>query len=76
MSWTPDPFAAGCERRADGSLLLQPVRDLGPVPQRLVDSLEHWAKSSPDRLLVARRGKGGAWETVSYAQMMTRVRRL
>jgi feruloyl-CoA synthase len=73
--WTPDPFATRVERRADGSLLLTPTRDLGRVPERLVDSLEHWARLAPDRLLVARRGKDGAWRGVSYGAMLSRVRR-
>lgn len=76
MGWTPDPFATGVERRADGSLLLRPLRELPAVPPRLLDALEHWAQLAPERLLVARRGPEGAWTRVSYAQMLARVRRL
>ena len=76
MNWTPDPFAIGVEKRADGALLLRPRRELAPVPERLVDSLEHWARHAPDRLLVARRAAGGEWERVTYAQMSARIRRV
>ena len=76
VSWTPDPFATAFERRPDGSLLLRPIRELGPVPRRLVDSLDHWSRRAPDRLLVARRDPTGEWQRVSYAQMMERVARI
>jgi feruloyl-CoA synthase len=41
-----------------------------------MDSLEHWAKVAPERVLVARRVAGGEWQTVTYQQMLTRVRRV
>jgi feruloyl-CoA synthase len=75
-SWTPDPFATHFERRADGSLLLRPLGQLGAYPLRLVDSLEHWARAAPQRALVARRDPAGAWRQVSYGEMLARVRRV
>ena len=47
-----------------------------PVPPRFCDSLEHWARLAPERLLVARRDGGGQWIRVTYAQMLARVMRL
>lgn len=41
-----------------------------------MDSLEYWAKVAPLRVLVARRVAGGDWQTVTYQQMLTRVRRI
>ena len=75
-SWTPDPFATQFERRGDGSLILRPERELPPFPQRIADSLEHWARVAPARVLVARRGLDGAWQTVTYEQMLARIQRL
>ena len=75
-SWTPDPFATQFERRDDGSLILRPLRELAPYPARLVDSLEHWARAAPDRVLVARRDAAGGWRDVSYSQMLARVQRI
>jgi feruloyl-CoA synthase len=75
-SWTPDPFATQYERRDDGSLILTPRQQLAPFPERLVDSLEHWARVAPQRVLVGRRGADGSWQTVSYEQMLARVQRL
>ncbi len=75
-SWTPDPFATQFERRDDGSLILRPLRELPPYPPRLADSLEHWARDAPDRVLVARRDSAGTWRRVTYAQMLARVQRI
>jgi feruloyl-CoA synthase len=75
-SWTPDPFATQFERRADGSIILRPARELGPYPPRLVDSLEHWARAAPERVLVARRDASGSWRQVTYGQMLASVQRI
>jgi feruloyl-CoA synthase len=74
--WTPDPFATHFERRGDGSFILRPLGELGSFPPRLVDSLEHWGRVTPAQVLVAQRGPGGSWRTVTYAQMLARVQRL
>lgn len=76
LSWTADPFHTQVERRADGTLYLRPAEALSAFPERLMDSLEHWAKVAPQRVLVARRVAGGEWRTVTYQQMLTRVRRI
>jgi feruloyl-CoA synthase len=75
-SWTSDPFATRYERREDGSLILRPLGELSPYPQRLADHLELWARAAPDRVLVARRDATGEWQRVSYSQMLARVQRL
>lgn len=76
LSWTADPFHTEVERRADGTLYLRPTQALSAFPERLMDSLEYWAKVAPLRVLVARRVAGGDWQTVTYQQMLTRVRRI
>lgn len=76
LSWTADPFHTEVERRADGTLYLRPTEALSAFPERLMDSLEHWAKVAPQRVLVARRIAGGEWQTVTYQQMLERVRRI
>jgi feruloyl-CoA synthase len=75
-SWTPDPFATQFERRSDGSLILRPLGELSPYPRTLADHLESWARAAPDRVLVARRDSTGAWQHVSYSQMLARVQRV
>src|SRR5687768_667499 len=76
LLWTPDPFHTAVERRDDGTIYLQPTASLPPYPERLMDSLERWAQLTPQRVLVARRASGGEWQTVTYAQMLARVRRI
>ena len=82
--WRPSRVG-GCldvdiEHRADGSAILRAVEPLGARPQRITDRLEHWAREAPDRVFVARRDPavpgGGAWQTISYAQMLDRARRV
>ncbi|MBM0106296.1 feruloyl-CoA synthase [Steroidobacter sp. S1-65] len=76
LSWTPDPFRTEVERREDGTIYLRPSEALSAFPERLMDSLEHWASIAPDRVLVARRSAGGEWQTVTYRQMLNKVRRV
>ncbi|MBL8330727.1 MAG: feruloyl-CoA synthase [Rubrivivax sp.] len=73
-----DARVGGClqaqvEMRADGSQLLRSTEALQPYPERLSDSLVHWAKLAPDRTFVARRLNGRDWVRVSYAQMLQRA---
>jgi feruloyl-CoA synthase len=72
---------AGCtsafsERRADGTWRLHSTEPLAPYPARLTDRLEQHAAAVPERVFVARRGAGGAWQTITYAQMLDRVQRV
>jgi feruloyl-CoA synthase len=74
--WTPDPFLTDVERRADGTLLLRPRTELGKYPARLTDTLEYWARTAPDRVLIARRSAQGDWIKVSYRDGLARVQRI
>src|SRR6185436_9249493 len=64
---------AAIETRADGSTVLRSTEALGDYPPRLTDHLEHWARDVPDRTFVARRDGSGAWQRISYAQMLERA---
>ena len=76
LRWTESPFLTNVEHRPDGSLLLCPRAVLGWYPLRMMDSLEHWAAVAPERVLVARRGRGEEWVTISYiADVGTRTPR-
>jgi feruloyl-CoA synthase len=67
-------LSAEVERRADGVQVLRSTEALQPFPARLTDRLEHWARETPDRVFVAKRVNGGAWRTISYAQMLDRAK--
>lgn len=80
----PEPFAGyrplsigisspRIERRGD-NWYVEPTESLGAYPRLVTDRLVSGAKAHPDRWLVARRGPGGKWIGVSYAQMHERAR--
>lgn len=75
-----DASVGGClhanvEQRPDGTTVLRSTEALGDYPDRLTDRLEQWAEQAPDRVLVARRdGLTGQWCTLTYSQMLQRVK--
>src|SRR5437764_69929 len=74
--WIPDAFATEVERRGDGSVLLRPRAAIASYPARLTNKLVEWAQRTPDATLVARRGRDGEWQRVTYQQMLSRVQRI
>jgi feruloyl-CoA synthase len=64
---------AAIERRPDGSTVLRSTEALGAYPARLTDCLEHWARTAPERSLVARRDADGRWQHIAYGQMLERA---
>jgi feruloyl-CoA synthase len=67
---------AQAETRPDGSLVLRSTEALEPFPARLTDRLEQFAQEAPERVFAAQRDAGGAWVTITYAQMLERARRI
>ncbi len=62
-------------QRDDGCTLLHSTEALGLVPHSLCQRLAHWAAVAPQRTLVAQRVPGGgAWQHISFAQMLGRAR--
>ena len=61
---------------ASGVHRLRSTELLAPYPARLTDRLEEHAARTPDKVLVAKRGADGPWQSVTYAQMLERVRRI
>jgi feruloyl-CoA synthase len=55
---------------------MQSRRRLGAYPNRITERLEYWADRAPDRVFLAQRDATGLWRRVSYADALTRVRRL
>jgi feruloyl-CoA synthase len=52
---------------------------LGPYPEKLTESLDHWAAAAPDRTFMAKRGiasekLGGDWRRLTYAEARDRAR--
>jgi feruloyl-CoA synthase len=65
---------AAVERRPDGAVVLRSTEPLQDYPRLLTDRLEHWARTAPDRVFVAKRERGGDWRRITYAQMLERAR--
>ena len=63
------------DRRPDGTIYLKSGRTLPPYPEKLTDRLVHWAKAAPERVFMAERD-GAGWRTITYAQILERVRRI
>src|SRR5262249_10855420 len=66
--------AASMERRGDGSIVLRSPVALAPFANTLIESLEHWATTAPERTFVAKRIDGGEWKRLTYAEMRRNAR--
>jgi feruloyl-CoA synthase len=64
------------ERSEDESIVLRSAIPLGAYPRCLNERLCHWAGHAPGRVFLARRGRNGAWVSVTYAQALNCVRAL
>ncbi|SIT35724.1 Feruloyl-CoA synthase [Paraburkholderia ribeironis] len=53
---------------------MQSHEPLGAYPERFTDRLSSGARAHPERLLVARRDASGAWQGITYAQMVEHAR--
>ena len=64
---------ATLERLPGGAMLVKPDEALKPYPKVLTDRLAHWAKLTPEKTCIAKRGPGGNWRRLSYAQVMRSI---
>jgi feruloyl-CoA synthase len=63
-------------RGGDRTVYMRSRHRLGTYPSRITERLEYWADRAPDRIFLAQRDGTGSWRRVSYADTLTRVRRL
>ena len=49
---------------------------LGPYPDRVLQPLIDWASNTPDRPFISQRNDKGDWESISYGDLLYRVRSL
>lgn len=64
------------EERADGTTIVRANEALEAFPESMNERFRHWASTKPDTILVAQRDSEGVWQTITYGQMMIRVRAL
>lgn len=64
-------------KQDDGSILLNAALPLKPYPRTMLDRLEHWAKSAPDRKFIAQRTPdANDWTVLTYGETWNAIRRL
>jgi feruloyl-CoA synthase len=64
------------DRRVNGVIYVRSPQPLGEYPARVTDRLEFWAERAPERIFLAQRAPSGEWQTTTYVQALTRVRKL
>lgn len=72
---------ATLEHLPGGVMLVKPEEELRPYPKVLTDRLAHWAKVSPEKTCIARRGTSAGrqgvddqWRRLTYEQVWDSVR--
>jgi feruloyl-CoA synthase len=77
------PLEADVRYGDDGTVYLQSPVALPAYPPRITDHLERWAADAPGRTFLAQRrpattpgGEAGDWYHLTYADALTRVRRI
>ncbi len=64
------------ERRCGGVIHIRAAQALPPYHAKLGEPLDHWAKATPDRVFLAQRDTQDRWRTLSYAEVLARVKRI
>ncbi len=67
-------FTAELSDGVDGVRYIRSRATLGDYPRSLIDRLDHWAKATPDSVLLADRVDGGPWRSLTYAQVREKAR--
>ena len=57
-----------------GGFLIQPEEALQSYPKVLTDRLSHWARVSPERVCIAKRGADDQWRSLTYEQVWNSAR--
>lgn len=68
-------MTAAADHRPDGSTIIRSTQTLAPYRRSIVDALEYWAETTPDRVMIADRD-GEAWRKMTYAEALARIRPL
>jgi feruloyl-CoA synthase len=64
------------ETHANGVIHIRAAQPLGNYHRKLSDALEQWAKAAPDRVFLAQRDAQSQWRKLTYAQVLSEVRRI
>ena len=61
------------EKRPDGTLDLRSPIQLETPQWSILDLIPEWAEKAPQRVFLAQRGRDGAWQKITYAELWQRV---
>jgi feruloyl-CoA synthase len=61
------------EKRHDGTLVLRSPIQLETPQWSILDLIPEWAARAPQRVFLAQRGRDGAWQKITYAELWQRV---
>jgi len=64
------------DHRDDGIIYAHSPQPLGVYGLRVTDRLELWARATPDRVFLAQRKQDGGWQSITYSEFLTRLRKL
>ena len=53
-------------------MIVRTTAPLGDYPKRATDRLVYWAERTPRKTMLAWRGRGGDWETLTYGAALAR----
>ena len=67
---------ATLHHREGGVSLITPDEALRSYPKVLTDRITHWARVSPGKICIAKRGADQQWRALTYAQVHDSVRRI
>ena len=67
------------ERAPEGVIYARSPHRLGPYPEKLTETLDHWAATAPDRTFMAKRGIAsekldGDWRRLTYGEAREKAR--
>ncbi|MBV8903238.1 MAG: AMP-binding protein, partial [Acidobacteriia bacterium] len=61
------PSEVVIERAPGGMIYARSPHPLGSYPEKLTESLDHWAAVAPDRTFMAKRDRNGDWRRLTYS---------
>ncbi len=64
------------EQGPGGIIHIRTTQVLAPYHAKISEPLEHWAKAAPDRVFLGQRDTDGNWRTLTYAQVLSHVKRI
>lgn len=61
------PSGVELQRLSDGAMILRSPNKLAAYPRSMMDCLDHWAATTPERSFLAQRDATGAWRHITFA---------